>query len=287
MQKNLADKIKAEYAMYAEDESSLQEHQQGAAAAAAGGSPQAQQQAKKQRPIDVQVACMSRAGREPGYKKTNQDNCFAFEKYITEEQSMFGAMDGHGPHGEPVLPRLLQLFTACQQASKQETVFALGAQRPRWQVGAAWCAIRAVLDNLHASCAHVNLLQAASHTALISSLYLLSCRPPGERLCEAAPAHPAGAAPDQRRGAQGGAELRLPGGGRGAGRQQRGLRVQRQHLLAGTPQGAWARVRGTGKPVLWASSACRNAWCRSMPSCSTARKHVILLYQQQRCCRFS
>ncbi|WIA16852.1 hypothetical protein OEZ85_013785 [Tetradesmus obliquus] len=100
--KNLADKIKAEYAMYAEDESSLQEHQQGAAAAAAGGSPQAQQQAKKQRPIDVQVACMSRAGREPGYKKTNQDNCFAFEKYITEEQSMFGAMDGHGPHGHLV-----------------------------------------------------------------------------------------------------------------------------------------------------------------------------------------
>jgi serine/threonine protein phosphatase PrpC len=42
---------------------------------------------------------MSRAGREPGFKKTNQDNCFAFEKYITEEQSLFGAMDGHGPQG--------------------------------------------------------------------------------------------------------------------------------------------------------------------------------------------
>lgn len=48
----------------------------------------------------VNVACMSRAGREPGFKKTNQDNCFAFEKYITEDQSLFGAMDGHGPHGE-------------------------------------------------------------------------------------------------------------------------------------------------------------------------------------------
>ncbi len=47
----------------------------------------------------VSVACMSRAGREPGFKKTNQDNCFAFEKYITEDQSLFGAMDGHGPHG--------------------------------------------------------------------------------------------------------------------------------------------------------------------------------------------
>ena len=47
----------------------------------------------------LQVACMSRAGKEPGFKKTNQDNCFAFEKYITTDQSLFGAMDGHGPHG--------------------------------------------------------------------------------------------------------------------------------------------------------------------------------------------
>lgn len=51
------------------------------------------------RTLRVNVACMSRAGREPGFKKTNQDNCFAFEKYITEDQSLFGAMDGHGPHG--------------------------------------------------------------------------------------------------------------------------------------------------------------------------------------------
>ncbi len=57
---------------------------------------------KSGRPIDVLVACMSRGGREPGYKKTNQDNCFAFEKYISEEQSLFGTMDGHGPHGEPL-----------------------------------------------------------------------------------------------------------------------------------------------------------------------------------------
>lgn len=53
-------------------------------------------------PIKLSVACMSRAGREPGFKKTNQDNCFAFEKYITEDQSLFGAMDGHGPHGHLV-----------------------------------------------------------------------------------------------------------------------------------------------------------------------------------------
>jgi len=55
-----------------------------------------------ERTLRVNVACMSRAGREPGFKKTNQDNCFAFEKYITEDQSLFGAMDGHGPHGHLV-----------------------------------------------------------------------------------------------------------------------------------------------------------------------------------------
>jgi hypothetical protein len=119
LQKNLADKIKAEYAMYAEDESSLQQQPEGAAAAAADGSPQPQQQAKKQRPTEVQVACMSRAGREPGYKKTNQDNCFAFEKYITEEQSMFGAMDGHGPHGELRFSKLLQPLAAGMQLALQ------------------------------------------------------------------------------------------------------------------------------------------------------------------------
>lgn len=53
-------------------------------------------------PLKLQVACMSRAGKEPGFKKTNQDNCFAFEKYITEDQCLFGAMDGHGPHGHLV-----------------------------------------------------------------------------------------------------------------------------------------------------------------------------------------
>lgn len=52
--------------------------------------------------LRINVACMSRAGKEPGFKKTNQDNCFAFEKYITEDQSLFGALDGHGPHGHLV-----------------------------------------------------------------------------------------------------------------------------------------------------------------------------------------
>jgi serine/threonine protein phosphatase PrpC len=58
--------------------------------------------------LKLQVACMSRAGKEPGFKKTNQDNCFAFEKYITEDQSLFGAMDGHGPHGHLVSGYLKQ-----------------------------------------------------------------------------------------------------------------------------------------------------------------------------------
>ncbi|KAI8472686.1 MAG: phosphatase 2C-like domain-containing protein [Monoraphidium minutum] len=60
---------------------------------AAGGAPPR---------MRMSVACMSRAGREPGYKKTNQDSCFAFEKYITEDQALFGAMDGHGPNGHLV-----------------------------------------------------------------------------------------------------------------------------------------------------------------------------------------
>ena len=58
-----------------------------------------QHEVEEKRTLRVNVACMSRAGREPGFKKTNQDNCFAFEKYTTEDQSLFGAMDGHGPHG--------------------------------------------------------------------------------------------------------------------------------------------------------------------------------------------
>jgi hypothetical protein len=54
--------------------------------------------------VTCTMACMSRAGREPGFKKQNQDNCFAFEKYITNEQSLFGAFDGHGPNGRRCPP---------------------------------------------------------------------------------------------------------------------------------------------------------------------------------------
>lgn len=88
MQKELADKIRADYGNeYEEGGQGMQPEVGGV------GSP------SQPRSIEVLVACMSRAGREPGYKKTNQDNCFAFEKYIAKDQSMFGAMDGHGPNG--------------------------------------------------------------------------------------------------------------------------------------------------------------------------------------------
>eukprot|EP00879_Flechtneria_rotunda_P011713 GHRR01012234.1.p2 GENE.GHRR01012234.1~~GHRR01012234.1.p2 ORF type:complete len:382 (+),score=136.61 GHRR01012234.1:110-1255(+) len=105
LQPRLAGRIRAEYAMYGDDGSSSGSSSQTPlavtpTAAATGG--EAAARPSKPRPVGVQVACMSRAGREPGYKKTNQDNCFAFEKYISEEQSMFGAMDGHGPHGHLV-----------------------------------------------------------------------------------------------------------------------------------------------------------------------------------------
>lgn len=58
-------------------------------------------QAKSAGQVTCQLSCMSRAGREPGYKKQNQDNCFAFEKYVAAGQSLFGAFDGHGPNGGP------------------------------------------------------------------------------------------------------------------------------------------------------------------------------------------
>jgi hypothetical protein len=56
---------------------------------------------RSQRAVGMSVACMSRAGCEPAYKKTNQDSCFAFEKFVSEEESLFGTMDGHGPQGAP------------------------------------------------------------------------------------------------------------------------------------------------------------------------------------------
>lgn len=73
--------------------------------------------------LRLSTACMSRAGREPGFKKTNQDNCFAFEKYISEDQSLFGAMDGHGPNGHLVsgfIKQQLPIILVNQLTSKED-----------------------------------------------------------------------------------------------------------------------------------------------------------------------
>ena len=51
------------------------------------------------RRLKLSTACISRAGREPGFKKQNQDNCFAFEKFTQDGCALFGALDGHGPEG--------------------------------------------------------------------------------------------------------------------------------------------------------------------------------------------
>ena len=51
------------------------------------------------------VASLSRAGREPSYRKTNQDNCFAYQQYLHPSQALFGTMDGHGPNGHKVCGR--------------------------------------------------------------------------------------------------------------------------------------------------------------------------------------
>ncbi|KAI3431854.1 hypothetical protein D9Q98_010606 [Chlorella vulgaris] len=48
------------------------------------------------------VASLSRAGREPTARKTNQDTCFAFSQYCRPNQALLAALDGHGPHGHLV-----------------------------------------------------------------------------------------------------------------------------------------------------------------------------------------
>ena len=50
------------------------------------------------------VASLSRAGREPAYRKTNQDACFAYQQYCRPTQALLAALDGHGPHGHVVRP---------------------------------------------------------------------------------------------------------------------------------------------------------------------------------------
>ncbi|KAK9800175.1 hypothetical protein WJX73_003721 [Symbiochloris irregularis] len=78
--------------------------------------------------VTCQLSCMSRAGREPGYKKQNQDNCFAFEKYVAAGQALFGAFDGHGPNGHLVsgfVKQHLPIVLVNQLAAENDTESAL------------------------------------------------------------------------------------------------------------------------------------------------------------------
>jgi len=54
------------------------------------------------RPVEVEVVAISKPGEDPGLKKQNQDNCFSFDFYALQDQSLFSALDGHGPNGHLV-----------------------------------------------------------------------------------------------------------------------------------------------------------------------------------------
>ena len=45
------------------------------------------------------IGCISITGKEPGYKKVNQDKVCVLAQYLSPHQSFFTALDGHGPHG--------------------------------------------------------------------------------------------------------------------------------------------------------------------------------------------
>ena len=49
---------------------------------------------------DLLIACATRAGDEPGYRKTNQDSYAVHEKFASTAGSFFAVFDGHGPNGE-------------------------------------------------------------------------------------------------------------------------------------------------------------------------------------------
>ncbi|EFN51169.1 hypothetical protein CHLNCDRAFT_55285 [Chlorella variabilis] len=77
---------------------------------AAGGSPTkaAAAAAVPMSELIHSVASLSRAGREPSYRKQNQDTCFAFSQYCRPTQALLAALDGHGPHGHAVSEFLRQ-----------------------------------------------------------------------------------------------------------------------------------------------------------------------------------
>ena len=53
---------------------------------------------------DLLIACATRAGDEPGYRKTNQDAYTVHEKFASTAGSFFAVFDGHGPNGEDENP---------------------------------------------------------------------------------------------------------------------------------------------------------------------------------------
>mmetsp|Transcript_2397 Transcript_2397/g.8829 ORF Transcript_2397/g.8829 Transcript_2397/m.8829 type:complete len:429 (+) Transcript_2397:148-1434(+) len=73
------------------------------AAAEARAAEQAEQ-AEEPAPSPVSTLCayISKAGQEPGYKKTNQDNCCVRRVFRTKGEALFGCFDGHGPNGHHV-----------------------------------------------------------------------------------------------------------------------------------------------------------------------------------------
>lgn len=51
---------------------------------------------------ELLIACATRAGDEPGYRKTNQDSYAVHKTFASTGGSFFSVFDGHGPNGHLV-----------------------------------------------------------------------------------------------------------------------------------------------------------------------------------------
>eukprot|EP00740_Mantoniella_antarctica_P015540 CAMPEP_0181377034 /NCGR_PEP_ID=MMETSP1106-20121128/17660_1 /TAXON_ID=81844 /ORGANISM="Mantoniella antarctica, Strain SL-175" /LENGTH=255 /DNA_ID=CAMNT_0023495699 /DNA_START=168 /DNA_END=932 /DNA_ORIENTATION=+ len=81
---------------------------------------------------DLLIACATRAGKEPGYRKTNQDSYAVHEKFASTTGSFFAVFDGHGPNGHLVsglakerVPALLLATKAHRDALRSDPAHAL------------------------------------------------------------------------------------------------------------------------------------------------------------------
>lgn len=84
---------------------------------------------------------LSKAGQEPGYKKTNQDNCFLHKNFMTVRQSLFGCFDGHGPNGHHVSAFVKEKLPATLATNQQVWSDPGGALKATFMaVDAALCA---------------------------------------------------------------------------------------------------------------------------------------------------